>query len=164
MPNYLSPGVYVEEVEAGTRPIEGVGTAVAAFVGLAPKGPVNTPILVANWSAFVQTFGDFVEGCYLAHAVYGFFQNGGGICYVVRVGGDGAAPNARGELTTGTGAQRLGAYRVEALAPGPEGNNITVEVQDPGEGAAPDSFKIVVKQGGNVVEEFDNLTTKKGKQ
>ena len=43
MPNYLSPGVYVEEVEAGTRPIEGVGTAVAAFVGLAQRGPVNEP-------------------------------------------------------------------------------------------------------------------------
>ena len=40
MPTYLSPGVYVEEVEAGSRPIEGVGTAVAAFVGLAEKGPV----------------------------------------------------------------------------------------------------------------------------
>ena len=43
MPNYLSPGVYVEEVEAGSRPIEGVGTAVAAFVGLAGRGPANTP-------------------------------------------------------------------------------------------------------------------------
>src|SRR5205085_414778 len=38
MPQYLSPGVYVEEVEAGSRPIEGVGTAVAAFVGLAERG------------------------------------------------------------------------------------------------------------------------------
>ncbi|HET7351991.1 MAG TPA: hypothetical protein VFJ28_13720 [Marmoricola sp.] len=42
---YLSPGVYVEEVESGARPIEGVGTAVAAFVGLAEKGPFNNPIL-----------------------------------------------------------------------------------------------------------------------
>ncbi len=50
MPTYLSPGVYVEEVEAGSRPIEGVGTAVAAFVGLAEKGPANTPTLVSNWT------------------------------------------------------------------------------------------------------------------
>ena len=50
MPNYLSPGVYVEEVEAGSRPIEGVGTAVAAFVGLAGQGPFNTPTLVTNWT------------------------------------------------------------------------------------------------------------------
>ena len=42
---YLSPGVYVEEVESGARPLEGVGTAVAAFVGLAEKGPFSNPIL-----------------------------------------------------------------------------------------------------------------------
>jgi len=78
MPQYLSPGVYVEEVEAGSRPIEGVGTAVAAFVGLAARGPFNEPTLVTNWSQFVQNFGDFVDGSYLAHAVYGYFLNGGG--------------------------------------------------------------------------------------
>ena len=78
MPTYLSPGVYVEEVEAGSRPIEGVGTAVAAFVGLAARGPTNTPTLVTNWSQFVTAFGDFMEGAYLAHAVYGYFLNGGG--------------------------------------------------------------------------------------
>src|SRR6478672_4108326 len=85
MPQYLSPGVYVEEVEAGSRPIEGVGTAVAAFVGLAAQGPVNTPTLVTNWSQFVSTFGDFVPGSYLAHAVYGYFLNGGGTAFIVRI-------------------------------------------------------------------------------
>ena len=84
MPNYLSPGVYVEEVEAGSRPIEGVGTAVAAFVGFAEKGPFNQPTLVTNWTQFTQSFGDFVEGSYLAHAVYGYFINGGGAAYIVR--------------------------------------------------------------------------------
>ena len=49
MPTYLSPGVYVEEVQSGSRPIEGVGTAVAAFVGLAGQGPFNEPRLVTNW-------------------------------------------------------------------------------------------------------------------
>ena len=42
---YLSPGAYMEEVSSGSRPIEGVGTAVAAFVGLAPGGPVDFPRL-----------------------------------------------------------------------------------------------------------------------
>jgi hypothetical protein len=42
---YLSPGVYVEEVESGARPLEGVGTAVASFVGLAPGGPLDSPAL-----------------------------------------------------------------------------------------------------------------------
>jgi phage tail sheath protein FI len=52
MPQYLSPGVYVEEVDSGSRPIEGVGTAVAAFVGLATQGPFNTPTLISNWTQF----------------------------------------------------------------------------------------------------------------
>src|SRR5216117_3776175 len=98
MPNYLSPGVYVEEVEAGSRPIEGVGTATAAFVGLAEKGPVNAPTLVTNWSQYSQTFGGFLEGSYLAHSVYGYFLNGGGSAYVVRIGADGHAPSAQAEL------------------------------------------------------------------
>ena len=107
MPTYQSPGVYVEEMEAGARPIEGVGTAVAAFVGLAGAGPFNAPTLVTNWSQFTSTFGDFVEGSYLHLAVYGYFQNGGGTAYVVRIGGNGAAsPAARAELTTTTGAAR----------------------------------------------------------
>ena len=168
MPTYLSPGVYVEEVEASSRPIEGVGTAVAAFVGLATAGPFNKATLVTNWSQFTQTFGEFAEGSYLAHAVYGYFLNGGGACYVVRIGGNGAAtPAARGELTaaSGSSAPGSGAFKVEALAEGAEGNDISVEVADSGaEGAAEDAFKVVVKKGGQVAETFDNLTTKKGRQ
>jgi len=164
MPTYLSPGVYVEEVEAGSRPIEGVGTAVAAFVGLAAHGPANEPTLVSNWSQFTQTFGDFVEGSYLAHAVYGYFQNGGGNCYIVRVGGNGSEPPARAELTAGSDGNKLAAYRISALEGGTEGNNITVEVTDPGEGAPDDSFKLVVKRGNRVEEEHDKVTTKRGKQ
>jgi hypothetical protein len=87
MPIYLSPGVYVEEVEAGARPIEGVGTAVAAFVGFAAKGDYNTPTLISNWAQYTEKLGDFAEGCYLPLAVYGYFLNGGTNCYVVRAGG-----------------------------------------------------------------------------
>src|SRR3954470_20402500 len=86
VPTYLSPGVYVEETDSGSRPIEGVGTAVAAFVGLASQGPFNTPTLVSSWRQFVSTFGEFVDDAYLAHSVYGYFLNGGGNCYVVRIG------------------------------------------------------------------------------
>jgi phage tail sheath protein FI len=166
MPTYLSPGVYVEEVDSGSRPIEGVGTAVAAFAGLAQQGPFNEPTLVTNWSQYTQVFGDFVEGSYLAHAVYGYFQNGGGSCYVVRVGGNGngASPAARGELTTG-GETKLGAYRVVAVEAGAAGNDLTIDTIIPtGDDAAPDTFTIAVKRGGKTEETFDNLTTKRGKQ
>ena len=87
MPTYLTPGVYVEEVPSASKPIEGVSTSVAAFVGLAPGGPVNTPMRISNWTQFAKIFGDtnepdngpFMEGAYLAHSVYGFFQNGGNL-------------------------------------------------------------------------------------
>ncbi len=165
MPQYLSPGVYVEELDGGARPIEGVGTAVAAFVGLALRGPFNEPTLVTNWTQFVTTFGDFVEGSYLAHSVYGYFQNGGGIAYIVRIGGDGEAaqPSARGELGAGDGKQLP--YRVQAIEAGAAGNDLTVEIQHPeGEGAPDDTFTIVVKKGSKAEETFPDLTTKKGKQ
>ena len=161
MPNYLSPGVYVEEVEAGSRPIEGVGTAVAAFVGLAARGPANTPTLVTNWNQFTATFGEFVEGSYLAHAVYGYFLNGGGAAYVVRVGADGVMPTASAELPATEGGKA--AFRVAALEAGPSGNEISVEVGPSGDGAE-GNFKLVVKQGGKAVETYDNLTAGKGKQ
>jgi phage tail sheath protein FI len=165
MPQYLTPGVYVEEVDSGSRPIEGVATAVAAFVGLAQRGPFNEPTLVTNWTQFVTTFGEFVENSYLAHAVYGFFMNGGGVAYIVRIGGDGDAPPARGELTTGSGASKAPGYEILALEPGDAGNAVSVDFEPAtGEGAAEDAFKITVKRGGKVEETHDNLSTKKGKQ
>jgi Bacteriophage tail sheath protein len=94
MPTYLSPGVYVEEIPSTSKPIEGVGTSVAAFVGPAPGGPLNSPVRVSRWGQFAQVYGDpnepdngpFTEGAFLAHAVRGFFDNGGTRCWVVRVG------------------------------------------------------------------------------
>ncbi|HYM49497.1 MAG TPA: phage tail sheath family protein [Candidatus Limnocylindrales bacterium] len=161
MPNYLSPGVYVQEVEAGSRPIEGVGTAVAAFVGLAEKGPANAPTQVTNWSQFVQTFGGFIEGSYLAHAVYGYFLNGGGTAFVVRVGANGHAPAAQAELPSAKD-KALSGYRVVALEAGQAGNDITVEVQEASQ-PSEDTFKLVVSKGGKVEETYDNVTTRKGR-
>ncbi|MFK4188767.1 phage tail sheath family protein [Streptomyces sparsogenes] len=166
MPSYLSPGVYVEEVESGSRPIEGVGTSVAAFIGFAQKGPFNEPTLITNWTQFTSVFGDFVEGTYLASSVYGFFANGGGICYVVRIGGDGRADQgeatAPSEIGTGATAQ-LGPYTVRAL-PGVTGE-ITVEVAEPeGEDPPQDVFTLVVKRDGTVAETYPNVTTKRSKE
>lgn len=94
MPEYLSPGVYIEESQSGPRPIEGVSTTTAAFVGFAPNGPANTPVFVANWQQFKEIFGTadasgarnpFMDGAYLAQSVYAYFNNGGTRCYVVRL-------------------------------------------------------------------------------
>jgi uncharacterized protein len=85
--SYLSPGVYVEEVDRGSKPIEAVGTNTVGFLGESSKGPMNETVLITNWSQFVKTFGDFKDCSeHLAHAVYGFFNNGGSRCFVVNVG------------------------------------------------------------------------------
>ena len=166
MPSYLSPGVYVNEVEAGTRPIEGVGTAVAAFVGLASKGPDNEPTLVSNWTQFSETFGDFVPGSYLAHAVYGYFLNGGGNCYVVRIGADGTReekPKQQPKAVAASPTAELGGYRVTAKSSAANPKPVTVEIADPGgENPSEDQFKIVITVEGKPPEVWDNVTTKRG--
>jgi uncharacterized protein len=88
--SYLAPGVYVEEVPSGARPIEAVGTSTAAFVGAAPQADarLNEAVAVNNWSEFMRSFvkPENTEYSALAQAVHGFFLNGGGRCYVVNVG------------------------------------------------------------------------------
>jgi phage tail sheath protein FI len=164
MPSYLTPGVYVEEVQSGPRPIEGVGTAVAALVGLAETGPFHEPTLVTNWDQYVRQFGGFSEGTYLPHAVYGFFANGGGAAYVVRIGDParqtsgsaGARPAAAPEPTA------IAGLLISAL-PG-AGHDVTVEIADiEGENVPEDRFRLVVRKGGAVAETYDVSTRKNTK-
>jgi len=84
--SYLSPGVYIEEVDRGSKPIEAVGTSTVAFLGECNIGPVAEPVLCTNWSQYTKHFGDFSNSEFLAHSVYGFFNNGGGRCFVLNVG------------------------------------------------------------------------------
>jgi uncharacterized protein len=106
----FAPGVYVEQVPSGTVPIAGVSTSTAAFVGAVPDSvpydkpdgtpdtpldmtaasaaPVNVVRLVTNFTEFKNWFGNFSKDAgqsTLAHAVFGFFNNGGSRCYVTRV-------------------------------------------------------------------------------
>jgi uncharacterized protein len=77
------PGVYIEEFTPGA-PIQGVGTNIAGFVGIAALGPINEPVKVNSWDQFRQRFGTPIPGFYLWYAARGFFENGGQSCYVVR--------------------------------------------------------------------------------
>src|SRR5215831_17820160 len=151
MPTYLTPGVYVEEIPSANKPIEGVGTAIAAFVGLAPGGPVNTPMRISNWTQFAKIYGDpnepdngpFMEGAYLAHSVYGYFQNGGSLCWVVRVGADeNGKATARAALPAATD-RGVEALRAVAL----DGAGATVDVEINEEETPPEgdpTYKVVV--------------------
>ncbi len=163
-PEYLSPGVYVEEVDKGTKPIEGAGTACAAFIGFAEKGPVNQLTFIANWSEFTETFGGFMEGSFLANSVFGYFLNGGGRCYVTRLpsGNGQPEPKATGALPSRTQAS-VDTFTVTALEAGDSGANIVVEVTKPGgEDAQDDQFNLIIRKGGTE-ETFENLSLGKGK-
>jgi phage tail sheath protein FI len=91
MPEYLAPGVYVEEIDTGNKPIEGVSTSTTGMVGATERGPINYPILLTSYGEYVQWFGerlpfdDFGDHCYLPYAVDGFFTNGGKRLYLTRV-------------------------------------------------------------------------------
>jgi hypothetical protein len=96
MPEYLSPGVYVQEIEPGWKPIAGVGTSTAGFIGTTQHiaarefdndSLLNRPVLLTGWDQFVRSYGRYEHKTapYLAPAVHGFFANGGRRCYVVRV-------------------------------------------------------------------------------
>ena len=77
MPEYLHPGVYIEEIERGPRPIEGVPTSTAAFLGETERGPI-TPRLVTSYKDYQRWFGGvFGDDKFLPYAVNGFFENGG---------------------------------------------------------------------------------------
>ncbi|NEQ99542.1 MAG: phage tail sheath family protein, partial [Cyanothece sp. SIO2G6] len=94
--DYFAPGVYVEEVDRGSRPIEGVSMSVAGFVGFTEdiRGDAELfqPMMVTNWSQYMEYFAkpgstgftDF--DAYLPFAVKGWFDNGGGRCWIVSIG------------------------------------------------------------------------------
>jgi phage tail sheath protein FI len=152
MPSYLSPGVYVEEVPAATRPIEGVGTAIAGFVGFAASGPFHQPVLVTNWSQYVETFGDMVENYALGKSVYGFFNNGGGRAYVVRIPTDmrpSAAPMAA--LPSKADASVMA---VNVMALSDKAKNVSVDVSESGEVDGQAEYTIVVTADGSADETY----------
>ena len=91
MPEYLAPGVYLEEVQAGPQPIEGVSTSTTGFVGVAKRGPVNLPTLVTNTGEYLRAYGEFLDTStygpnrFVPYAADGFFANQGARAYILRV-------------------------------------------------------------------------------
>lgn len=175
MPEYLSPGVYIEEVNTGPRPIEGVGTAMAAFVGFAPAGPANKPQLITNWTQYVETFGALDEsglrnphipGAFLSHAVYGYFMNGGSRCYVTRVvpPGAGSAADAKPAQLQLPSRSSKATPSLTFSAKDSSAPDIQVEVLPPtGEAPGEGTFTVHVK-AGDIEETYENVNLgRKGK-
>ncbi len=131
MPEYLSPGVYVEEFESGPRPMEGVSTSTAGFIGLAEKGALEgLPELITSSADFQRKFGgylsqnEFGEYRYLAYAVEHFFINGGGRCYVMRV----APPDAKVSTNFTDASADAVILKVSAKNPGLWGDKLRIKL------------------------------------
>ena len=157
MPEYLTPGVYIEEIDIGPKPIEGASTSTAGFVGPTEKGPLD-PRLVTNFEQFQRIYGGYLKESYLTYAVDGFFRNGGSRCYIARIIGKEAKESNMSLVWNG------GAISVVAKGPGAWGDNVSVMIED---GSLDSSlFKLSIaygkKPGGvepRIVEIFDNIST-----
>lgn len=175
MPEYLSPGVYVEEISTGAVPIEGVSTSTSGFVGQTARGPTN-PTLVTSFIDFQRTFGGLLDPSVsmLPFAAKGFFDNGGQRLFVARVVGAGAIA-----ATLDVG----GGLIVEAVGPGTWGKQVFARIQASSlqSGGAAVGFRLTVlyysvmppiplvdpldlsklqdpnRREPSVVEDFDNL-------
>jgi len=158
------------EEDRGTKPIESAGTAVAAFIGYTAKAEtlqddgtvvslLNKAVAIANWSQFVDKFGAFAEGAYLPDAVYGYFQNGGGRCYVISVKTVAVADGARASVKLlGTGEKPADALLIESK-PGAKaaGARVTIRSDEP-----PDTYTLIVQTPSGVEETFSGLSPNKG--
>jgi phage tail sheath protein FI len=165
--------VYIEEQPSGSMPIEGVGTAVAAFVGFTetynvdegdPTDPEGVkPQLVTSWPQYERVYGGFVRGARLPHAVRGFFENGGSAAYIVRipVGANDGDEQARLSLPA---AERpdVESLHIAALNPG---SRVEVEIVPPpspaptenGGEAPPAEYTLRVYSDGSLQEEIGGL-------
>lgn len=158
MAEYLHPGVYVEEVSSGVRPIEGVGTSTAGFIGKTAKGVPNKATFITSWTEFVRKFGFLIPDSYLPYAVSQFFENGGKRCYVVRVLNDASAVAAETDLPSReTDRPAPPTLKVKAKGAGDWGSDLTVLVEDATTNPTAET-KLVVLHEGEVVEVFDDLS------
>jgi uncharacterized protein len=188
--DYFAPGVYVEEVDRGSRPIEGVSMSVAGFIGFTEdvRGDAELfkPMLVTNWSQYCEYFAkpgsdgftDF--DAYLPFAVQGWFNNGGGRCWVASIGtklpGSDTPPpeETATKLLTGGGKPSLS---FNLILPEAEGDTpalpasvgrliVTISESTPkpveGEEEPPldtgEFFKLIVRQGDEILASYEHLT------
>lgn len=127
MGEYLTPGVYTENVSSGYRPLESVSTTTGAFIGITKRGIVGKPTLVTSWSDYIRKYAGgmetpFMTNSDLAYAVHGFFTNGGKRCFIVRVD-NGSSVSASAII-----GEDDEEFLVQALDEGDWGNEVEITI------------------------------------
>src|SRR3954467_9330607 len=130
MATYLHPGVYLEEIPSGAKPIEGVATSVAAFVGAAARGPAGVAILIQKIDDYELAFGEIAsEDDVMGLAVQAYYLNGGKSAYICRLVGAGSSA-AEAEIN-GQDTGRTAALLISAKNEGEWGNDVYFRVLKP---------------------------------
>lgn len=137
---WLHPGVYIEEVASGAKPVEGASTSIAAFVGKAARGRPAEAVLIHSWGDYQRAFGP-VAGVddAMGLAVSSFYLNGGKDAYVARLVG--SASTATLKLSSPKGLELL---EVRAASPGAWGNQRRVLVTPDTTSTPPARFTLCV--------------------
>lgn len=170
MTTYSYPGVYIQEVNTGNKPIEGVSTSIVGFLGIAERGP-TAATFIASYADFVRAFGSYYKDskgnqAYLAYAVEGFFLNGGEQCWVARV--------TSLDASTKTANAKVGAnFSISAAGPGAYANQLGFQILNASSTPKdPTTFRLEAYYWANATlaatkdptkafqtEVFDNLST-----
>ena len=167
MPGYLSPDVYVEELQSGTQPIEGVATSTVAFIGETRRGPVGEPVLVGEFEDFVKTFGDIESKTdVMGLALRAFYLNGGKTACICRLTGSTATATNTSTPIHGEDTGSNPVLSIKASSPGSWGNSLRFRIIKPD----PDSLTFSLSVGelvdGNYEERelFEELSMNAGSQ
>jgi phage tail sheath protein FI len=154
------PGVYIEEVPSGVRTITGVATSITAFIGFAPRGPVNEPVTVQSFAEYARTFGGLAALSTMSYAVQHYFLNGGRDAIIVRTArltGPAATRAKRSSVSSGAGP---GTFTVEAANEGAWGDNLRFRVDHDVDPAKPNAFNLSVRDlATGDTEVLRNLST-----
>ena len=151
------PGVYVQELPSGLRPLAAASTSRAVFVGDTETGPSNRrAVFITSWEEYQAHFGGFSPGPgYVAHAVFQYFNNGGRSCYVLRAEGSGGRP-ASVELQGTDPLHKVLVVRSRTL--GVSANSLQISISKSSRGTD-DSFRLTVKRqspAGTAAEELES--------
>jgi phage tail sheath protein FI len=136
MPGVLYPGVYVEEVPSGSRPINGVSTSTVAFIGEARRGPVGEPVFIGKFDDFVNEFGGIEsETDVMGFALHAFYLNGGEKACICRLAGSAATATNTSTPIPGEDTGTHAVLSVRASSPGSWGNSLRFKIIKPDSGS-----------------------------
>ena len=159
MPSYQHPGVYVEEIPSGSKPIEGVGTSTAAFVGKATKGPVGEAKLVQSFDDYNNIYGDIAsEEDAMGLAVQSFYLNGGKAAFICRLAANGSI--AASKTVDGQGGSVDAVLKISASSKGVWGNKVYFRIIKPDQDSLTFDLEVGHHDKGKFVvdEEFKGLS------